>query len=647
MMVRAVQTPKRPNPKRSARDERVSTRRDPDGMSAGHKGAALEVWMTTHDGFDPNGVTVRWLGPARGYAGVATKRAVKAGETLVKVPRSAMLTAEEAQFCRGIGRAARRLNEWQALTLKLLYERDRYLDESSLGGSQWDEWLEMLPTVEQMKKTHPLLWSADKRRKLLKGSPTLDKLETMIEAAVMDRDLILEALGVDVRGYTKATAWPSLYEVLWASAIMYSRSFQLSSQFTAGPSDVQDINLVAVPTAPKEEVFGEQVMVQRGALWWSVEENLEENELYDDDYDDEDELGAWGDFDSEDEDDWFDQKGFVPFPISSSVDSGDDKASFDDYDYKLNSMQPGFFEHEGSFLALVPWADALNHDVSSGARAVITYDAEKGFAECRAASSFPVGSEVTISYEPGISRQDLFLNYGFVAARNPPREGVRENEDVIAPPAEDVVDVSSEQFLDVAEEVLCGATGNDGDRDRESLAALRSYLNAVGMAKTTLRVTASGADEKAMEWCQLAVASRSEMTAVGWKPKDEGASDDESPDSIVPDSISSWIVLGKLRLDEDGPDVESAKRARRERANRVLSALCAKYLAGYPSAEKLAEMAGEDGLSEGEEQPEFGAPAVARLLQSEKRALLGAIEAIDREREYFDVSPPLRCDLPE
>jgi hypothetical protein len=81
---------------------------------------------------------VRWLGnPERGYGGVATLRAVEEGDVVVRVPRSAMLTAEEARFCRSVGRAARKLTEWQALTLKLLFERDRYQDESSLGGSVW------------------------------------------------------------------------------------------------------------------------------------------------------------------------------------------------------------------------------------------------------------------------------------------------------------------------------------------------------------------------------------------------------------------------------------------------------------------------------------------------------------------------------
>lgn len=172
--------------------------RDKDGLSSGHRGAALEKWMTSHEGFDGCGVKVRWLGPVKGYGGVATTQNVKEGDVIVRVPRSAMLTAKEARFCRNVGRAARKLTEWQALALKLMFERDRYLDESSLGGSVWDEWIEMLPDIDNLREMHPLLWPAQKRRALLKGSPTLARLEAMVDQCAEDRQTILRALGVDV-----------------------------------------------------------------------------------------------------------------------------------------------------------------------------------------------------------------------------------------------------------------------------------------------------------------------------------------------------------------------------------------------------------------------------------------------------------------
>ena len=175
----------------------------------------------------------------------------------------------------------------------------------------------------------------------------------------------------------------------------------------------------------KEEVIGEQSMVQRGALWWSVEENLYEDQWDDVDPDDERE-GAWGDFDSEDEDDIFEDENIrVYVNNDDSVDyySGtiDDSVDGDSVD------SANFYEHDGVFLALVPWADALNHDVYAGSKAMLKFNARTGFAEMRASSTFPVGAEVYCSYEPGISRQDQLLNYGFVSHAEPPDDG--------APPA--------------------------------------------------------------------------------------------------------------------------------------------------------------------------------------------------------------------
>jgi hypothetical protein len=56
-------------------------------------------------------------------------------------------------------------------------------------------------------------------------------------------------------------------------------------------------------------------------------------------------------------------------------------------------------------------------------KAVLSYSAATGLAELRASSSFAAGAEVFSSYEPGISRPDLFVNYGFVAAAKPPKDG--------------------------------------------------------------------------------------------------------------------------------------------------------------------------------------------------------------------------------
>jgi len=145
-----------------------------------------------------------------------------------------------------------------------------------------------------------------------------------------------------------------------------------------------------------------------------------------------------------------------------------------------------FFEKDGNFLALVPWADALNHDVDAGAEAVLSYNPRTGFAELRASTSFKLGAEVFGSYEPGITRSELFLNYGYVAANTTAKLGEQSGDlmDVSADVAKrsaDVVDFPGDEFWADIEAMLAGAAGAAGDRDRQSFAALGAYLTAVGM----------------------------------------------------------------------------------------------------------------------------------------------------------------------
>jgi hypothetical protein len=92
---------------------------------------------------------------------------------------------------------------------------------SDAGGSEWDAWLAMLPGVESMRDSYPLLWSAARRRSYLQGSPTLDMLEKLLEECAADRHAIVDALGR--QGTGDESAWPCLDDVLWAEAIITSR----------------------------------------------------------------------------------------------------------------------------------------------------------------------------------------------------------------------------------------------------------------------------------------------------------------------------------------------------------------------------------------------------------------------------------------
>ena len=133
------------------------------------KGEALASWLRTHDGFDELGVRVRFMGEARGFAGVAVD-GVEEGDLLVRVPRSAMLTADDARSCPIVGDVASQVSDTAALALKLLAERD------AAGKSAWSAWIATLPTWEAVRETHPLAWSRERRERALRGSPTLTRL---------------------------------------------------------------------------------------------------------------------------------------------------------------------------------------------------------------------------------------------------------------------------------------------------------------------------------------------------------------------------------------------------------------------------------------------------------------------------------------
>lgn len=177
-------------------------------------------------------------------------------------------------------------------------------------------------------------------------------------------------------------------------------------------------------------------------------------------------------------------------------------------------------------------------------------------------------------------------------------------------------------------------------------------------------------------------------------------------DRPPPHSIEACIVVGKLQMEKEEPqtwvragvglelgDAFSASQARAERARRVMTSLCERRLAGYPSASALAAMAGErerDSVSESgsesgsgsnsgsgsgsesgsesgrgsveesaaaatasaaaddaddESTPAFGAAGAARLLRSETRALRGSLALMEEESSDW-VTPSLSCDLP-
>lgn len=69
-------------------------------------------------------------------------------------------------------------------------------------------------------------------------------------------------------------------------------------------------------------------------------------------------------------------------------------------------------------LALVPWADSLNHCSTATERSVLQYDASADAAVLFAHRDYAAGDEVFESYGTWLTPSELLLDYGFVDEKN-------------------------------------------------------------------------------------------------------------------------------------------------------------------------------------------------------------------------------------
>lgn len=69
-------------------------------------------------------------------------------------------------------------------------------------------------------------------------------------------------------------------------------------------------------------------------------------------------------------------------------------------------------------IALVPWADMLNHSSAAGKGSCLVYNPNSRIASLHAHRSYNQGEEVYDSYGPGLSPSKLLLDYGFVDLEN-------------------------------------------------------------------------------------------------------------------------------------------------------------------------------------------------------------------------------------
>jgi hypothetical protein len=69
-------------------------------------------------------------------------------------------------------------------------------------------------------------------------------------------------------------------------------------------------------------------------------------------------------------------------------------------------------------IALVPWADMLNHSSAAGKGSCLVYNPNSRIASLHAHRSYNQGEQVYDSYGPGLSPSKLLLDYGFVDSEN-------------------------------------------------------------------------------------------------------------------------------------------------------------------------------------------------------------------------------------
>ena len=330
---------------------------------------------------------------------------------------------------------------------------------------------------------------------------------------------------------------PTVDDVLWAASIIHSRAFHLSRR-----DDDED------------------------------DEDEDDDDERDVSFDD-DERGRFvrrrriGDasFDSD--------------PSSSSVSDDDTFEAFGgapiDDDSYLN-VALSVDDEDGSFLALVPWADALNHPPTRRVVDPLVGPDPRRRSTPRARRERPGGRsarQLRTSQNPRGSFRGL-------------RVRARPRPD----PREDPADIPGEWFWEEAEEAAAEeARDNDASNALKLLlleeaahgaphrSALRSHLAAVGMRPedTVLRVTPRG---------------------LGAARRPRGASRRRDPSGTLrrrldrgeaTDADEAWNVVSALMADESPAAIEREVRARG-----VLARLCSRLLRDYPSFAKYPSLAG-------------------------------------------------------
>lgn len=275
-----------------------------------------------------------------------------------------------------------------------------------------------------------------------------------------------------------------------------------------------------------------------------------------------------------------------------SDEDGDDDAEFASY----------------STLALVPWADSLNHSCAAGDAAVLRYDRASRCAVLHAHTAYATGDQVFDSYGVGRAPVDTLLDHGF--AELPLGEEEDDDDDSI----EDDF-VSPVDRIDLPASALGPVA-----------AANAALLAAVGLPPeaATAALGCDGPDDGVLAWARVASATPAELSAAGWRDADAAAvSRARAAGQPVPAAAQqlAYTVMGGF-ITRGSATNEAAALQR-------LCSACQTQTAAYPTA----LLADESLLVELEMAPAAKARSFARLhalraLISEKRALEGAAAAI-------------------
>ena len=234
-------------------------------------------------------------------------------------------------------------------------------------------------------------------------------------------------------------------------------------------------------------------------------------------------------------------------------------------------------------LALVPWADTLNHSSDAWDRSILQYDHLEDVAVLFAHRDYKPGEEVYDSYGTWLTPSELLLDYGFVDAGN--------RNFAIQVPAESIAQPVSPV-------------------NAKLLSMLHASLN--GAPELTLTETA--VDDTLLSYMRCAVAPADELMVAGW-------------------DMSSIDV--NMPMDTMARLVEPCNFNTEAKVLETLLSWCDRQMAGYGSSlqSDLEEV-------ESEATPWLNVQ-VLRALISEKKTVLGLQKELRAKNQLLKEGCPL------